>query len=322
MFGTAISNKEDLIYYEIALLTPLGTIAADPERRDATSEDLGELVPTEYDAVPCDHQDIGYKQQSLLLNRNASNSYYTDAPLELLLGSVLPYIKESFFENRDFNNSFDNALFDAFQLYEEGNSIIGSQLIRNLSGDIYPNMKDYYSIRKTRDLLNQDELTALLQQRFEKLYHKKVLHNKRLPTRCKICGKTSAYKSSLIHQDIVPEFLFHADPTNRDHKHYTKSGQLKEVNLQVFFPEEFTVDLDSGKQKYEIPARTYSTHPKGLHYYSIGKILTAADEKALYKFDNLRTSAQYLDTLSNTNKYPKLLNLASNTVIVCYKRKH
>ncbi|CEP15555.1 hypothetical protein [Parasitella parasitica] len=183
-------------------------------------------------------------------------------------------------------------------------------------------MKDFYSIKNTRDLLQQDKLAALLQQRFKRLYHEKVLYNTRLPAKCQICGETSAYKSNLIHQDIVPEFPFLADPTNRDHKNYTKSGQLKEANLQVFFPEELTVDLDSGKQKYEIHARIYSTHPKGLHYYSIGKILTTADEQALYKFDNLRTSAQYLDTLSITNKYPKQLKIANNTVIVCYKRKH
>ncbi|CEP08681.1 hypothetical protein [Parasitella parasitica] len=177
MFDTAISSEEDLIYDEISLLTPLGAIVNDPERHDTTSEDMGELIPTEYDAVLCNHQNsncirmwtrqtdvsktdvpleddyilpdvtddndeivnqsnlnaflVGYKQQSLLLNRNASNSCYIDAPLELLLRSVLPYIKISFFKNCDFNNSFDNDLFAAFQHYEEGNSIIGNQLIRN-----------------------------------------------------------------------------------------------------------------------------------------------------------------------------------------------
>ncbi|CEP19115.1 hypothetical protein [Parasitella parasitica] len=240
---------------------------------------------------------VGYKQQSLLLNRNASNSCYIDAPIELLLRSALPYIKVSFFKNCDFNNSFDNALFAAFQHYEEGNSVVGSQLIRN-----------FVWAEGTPFVIDQmDDSYFFLEW---------------LPAKCQICGELSAYKSNLIHQDIVPEFLFLADPTNRDHKNYTKSGQLKEDNLQVFFPEEFTIDLDSGKQKYEIHARIYSTHPKGLHYYSIGKILTTADEQALYKFDNLRTSAQYLDTLSNINKYPKQLKMANNTVIVCYKRKH
>ncbi|CEP20018.1 hypothetical protein [Parasitella parasitica] len=178
MFGTAISSKEDLIYDAIALLTPLGAIVDDPERHDAKSEIIGELIPTEYNAVLCNHQDgncihmwtrqtdvsktdvpleddyilpeatdnndeivnqsnlnaflFGYKQQTLFLNRNASNSCYIDARLELLFRYyVLPYIKTFFFKNCDFSNSFDNSLFAAFQNYEDGNSVIGNQLVRN-----------------------------------------------------------------------------------------------------------------------------------------------------------------------------------------------
>ncbi|CEP19017.1 hypothetical protein [Parasitella parasitica] len=72
---------------------------------------------------------VGFKQQSLLLNRNASSSCFIDAPFELLLRSILPYIKDSFLNSCDRSNSFDNV----FQQYEEGKSIVGNQMIRNFT---------------------------------------------------------------------------------------------------------------------------------------------------------------------------------------------
>lgn len=116
------------------------------------------------------------------------------------------------------------------------------------------------------------------------------------------------------------------DPTNLDPKFINEFSELKEEDCQVYFPETFAVDVpvSEGKAKpeYSLHSRVYSTHTSGVHYFTIGKVQTESHKSSLYKLDNLSYSAKLINDLKDITECPKQLQVARNTMFVCYKLKH
>ncbi|OBZ87919.1 hypothetical protein A0J61_04033 [Choanephora cucurbitarum] len=94
-------------------------------------------------------------------------------------------------------------------------------------------------------------------------------------------------------------FSFAADPTSCDPSNFDATGQLKVQNLQVFFPEEFSL---SQTCKHQLHGRVYSTYPTGVHFNSVDRTRVIEEKETFYKLYNLWGFVLSMDTVDSNNK--------------------
>ncbi|KAI8358519.1 hypothetical protein BD560DRAFT_194693 [Blakeslea trispora] len=149
-----------------------------------------------------------------------------------------------------------------------------------LRGD-YPTMKHYNAARRLKK--DRERQIEGIRKRSEDVYHKEILCKTRQGAYCDSCGHKSPLKGTLIPDDNVSEFLIIVDPVNYIPENIIR-GQLKEPEMEVYFPETFSISAPSSrgskndcmKVEYALHARMYSTHPTGVHFFSIGRRQTRA----------------------------------------------
>ncbi|KAI8385630.1 hypothetical protein BD560DRAFT_443668 [Blakeslea trispora] len=95
----------------------------------------------------------------------------------------------------------------------------------------YPTMKQYFAARQIKDQEAKKKKMGELKIQFEEVYRRELLYKTRESSGCNSCGKQCAFKSGLILQEALPEFLLIMDPTNLDPKFINEFSELKEEDL-------------------------------------------------------------------------------------------